>query len=314
MDRKKVLGLILIIVSGACFSVATILARLINTTTTITPMMVAVTRFLVAAPLFWLFLPRTPFQVTQKPLRWQFILLGVIFSIANFSANFALNRISSSIYTVILFTNPFFIVLYSLLAKKTIPSLTAVALPLSILGLVLAVYPFKGGLKVDTLGVLITMINSLALAAYYLYSSRLFSDQPSRMPGSGWIFLGSLFVSLAALPFSKMQVPADAREWLLLLAYGTFGTILPIIAANIGINNLGPARAAMTNVIQPILTIILSTIIFSEKLVTFQYLGAFLVILSVVLIQVHKQKRTTLPPPASEAPGEQTGQLPVEEN
>ena len=111
-----------------------------------------------------------------------------------------------------------------------------------------------------------------------------------------------------------MQVPADAREWLLLLAYGTFGTILPIIAANIGINNLGPARAAMTNVIQPILTIILSTIIFSEKLVSFQYLGAFLVILSVVLIQVHKLKRTTLPPPASEPPGDQMSQLPVKEN
>jgi len=149
MGKKQFLGLILMLISGASFAFATIIARLINTTTTITAMTIAVSRFLIAAPLFWLLFPKSPFRIAQTKVRWQFILLGVIFSAASFTSNLALDRISPSIYTIILFTFPSLIVIYSLLAKKAIPRLTPLCLPLSILGLILAVFPFKGGIKVD---------------------------------------------------------------------------------------------------------------------------------------------------------------------
>jgi drug/metabolite transporter (DMT)-like permease len=292
MGKKQFLGLILMLISGASFAFATIIARLINTTTTITAMTIAVSRFLIAAPLFWLLFPKSPFRIAQTKVRWQFILLGVIFSAASFTSNLALDRISPSIYTIILFTFPSLIVIYSLLAKKAIPRLTPLCLPLSILGLILAVFPFKGGIKVDTMGVILTLVNSVALAGYYIYSAHLFSKQPSRMPGSSWVFLGAFFVSLIALPFDNFHMPSDAREWLLLLTYGSLATIIPIVAANYGIHFLGAAQASMTNVIQPVLTVALSMLIFSEVMHPIQFLGAFLVILSVVLLQIRPKTVT----------------------
>lgn len=292
MGKKQLLGLILMLISGAAFAFATIIARLINTTTTITAMTIAVSRFLIAAPLFWLIFPKTPFRIAQTKVRWQFILLGVIFSGASFTSNLALDRISPSIYTVILFTFPALIVIYSLLAKKAIPYLTPLCLPLSIIGLILAVFPFKGGLKVDPLGIILTVANSVALAGYYVYSAHHFSKQPSRMPGSSWVFLGAFITGLIALPFANFHLPTDTREWLLLLTYGSLATIIPIVAANYGIHLLGAAQASMTNVIQPVLTIVLTVLIFSEVMHPIQYLGAFLVILSVFLLQI-RQKTVT---------------------
>jgi drug/metabolite transporter (DMT)-like permease len=301
MGKKQFLGLLLMLVSGAAFAFATIIARLINTTTTITAMTIAVSRFLIAAPLFWLLFPKTPFRIAQSKVRWQFIFLGVIFSVASFAANLALDRISSSIYTIILFTSPALIVIYSILTKNAIPRLTPLSLPLSILGLVLAVFPFKGGLKVDLLGIFITLVNSVALAAYYIYSAHHFSKQPSRMPGSSWVFLGAFIISLIALPFANFRLPTDAREWLLLLAYGSLATIIPIVAANYGIHLLGAAQASMTNVIQPVLTVALSMLIFSEIMHPIQFVGAFLVILSVFLLQIRQKTVTSDAHPPLEA-------------
>ena len=309
MGKKQFLGLLLMLVSGAAFAFATVIARLINTTTTITAMTIAVSRFLIAAPLFWLLFPRTPFRIAQAKVRWQFIVLGVIFSVASFTANLALDRISSSIYTIVLFTNPVFIVIFSVLTRRAIPRLTPIALPLSIIGLVLAVFPFQGGLKVDTLGIIITFINSLALAVYYIYGAHHFSKQPSRMPGSSWVFLGALMISLIILPFAKFSLPSDTREWLLLLTYGSFATIIPIVSANYGIHLLGAAQASMTNVIQPILTVVLSMAMFSEMMHPIQFLGAFLVILSVFLLQL-RHKTVTLDANTPLQTGEVTHAIP----
>ena len=111
------------------------------------------------------------------------------------------------------------------------------------------------------------------------------------MPGSSWVFLGALIISIMVLPFAKFSLPSDAREWLLLLVYGSFATIIPIVSANYGIHLLGAAQASMTNVIQPILTVILSMLIFSEMMRPIQFLGAFLVILSVFLLQLRQNRK-----------------------
>jgi drug/metabolite transporter (DMT)-like permease len=58
MGKKQFLGLLLMLVSGAAFAFATIIARLINTTTTITAMTIAVSR---RCPPLLAFIPQNTF-------------------------------------------------------------------------------------------------------------------------------------------------------------------------------------------------------------------------------------------------------------
>ena len=292
--KKKIIGFISMLISGLTFAIATNLVRQINTTTDISPLTISVSRFLFAAPLLWLAFPRAPFKVKKGSKRWQFMLLGLIFSAASFSAGLALSRISSSLYVIILFINPVYTVLYTLIKGESIPRLTIIGLPLSILGLVLAVFPFGGGLRVDPWGVIITLINSVALSAYHIVSSRLFRNEDSRLPGSMWMFMGGLMVSLVIMPFAGFRLPANAYEWLLIGVYVTIGTIIPIITAVISISLLGVAQASMTNTFQPVATVVLSVLFFGEILNEMQIVGAFFVLLSVILLQVGKKKNTTL--------------------
>jgi len=287
--KKKTLGFILMLTSGFTFAIATILIRSIQTYTTITPANIAAMRFIIAAPLMWLLFFKTGIKPLSNKKRMQFIFLGFVFSAASFSAVFALDRISSSLFVIILFTYPSFVVAYSVLAKKTIPRLTPLALPLSLIGLVLAVSPFNGGLRIDTLGFLITILNSLSIGTYFILSSHYFEKQDSRMQGSLWLFIGSLLIGLLVIPFSAFRLPASPLEWLLILGYATLGTIIPIVTANVGINLLGAAQASMTNVIQPIATVFMSVLFFNDVMSISQIFGSILVIGSVILLQIYKR-------------------------
>ncbi len=290
MNKQKLLGFLLMLISGGTYSIATIIVRNINTTTNITPLTISITRFLVAAPLFWLLFPRNGFRVKTTRKRWLFMVLGLVFSVANFSAGLALNRVSSSIYVIVLSINSVFTVLYSLLKGHSIPRFTAIGLPIALCGLVLAVFPFAGAVKIDLIGIAISLINGLGISVYYIVSSKLFSDEESRMPGSSWIFLGAMMVSLVVMPFAGFRLPENSREWLLLATYGTVGTIIPIITANYAINLLGAAQASMTNIFQPIATVFLSVMILKDVLNEIQIIGALFVLVSVVLLQVSKKR------------------------
>jgi drug/metabolite transporter (DMT)-like permease len=83
------------------------------------------------------------------------------------------------------------------------------------------------------------------------------------------------------------------------------------VAANYGIHFLGAAQASMTNVIQPVLTIVLTVLIFSEVMHPIQYLGAFLVILSVFLLQIGQKTITPDAQPPLEA-GDVSNAIPGE--
>ncbi|MCJ7696007.1 MAG: DMT family transporter [Anaerolineaceae bacterium] len=303
--KNKSIGLILMLTSGLTFAIATILIRSIQTYTTITAANIAAIRFIIATPIMWLLFFKTGIKPLANRKRLQFILLGFVFSVASFSAVFAIDRISSSLFVIILFTYPSLVVIYSVLAKKPIPWLTPLALPLSLIGLVLAVSPFNGGLKIDTLGFLITLLNSVALASYFILSSRLFEKQDSRMQGSLWVFIGSLIIGILVIPFASFRLPANPLEWWLIIGYATLGTIIPIVTANVGINLLGAAQASMTNVIQPIATVLLSVLIFSDVMNFSQILGSILVIGSVIVLQIYKRKTDNNPPKSTKFDPEQ---------
>lgn len=288
--QKRTLGFILIIISGIGYSIGAILIRALNTTTGLTPINIAVLRFLIASPLVWLFLPRNSMQAMPKKDRTRFMLLGIVFSVASISAMFALDRLPSSLYVILLYSYPGLVVIYALINHQPIPALTWVGLPLSILGLLLTVFQFDKRLEVDLVGLLFTLLNSLAVAAYFILSGLFFGRQQTRTPGTAWMFAGAMLISILAIPLTHLNLPQSTSEWLLMLGLSTFGTVMPILATNAGIQLIGAPRASMLNIVQPLVTVLLSILIFQESLNPLQWVGASIVLFSIFLLQTSSDK------------------------
>lgn len=292
MKNNQQLGLLFVIISATGLAIATILLKLIPVSTDLTPGQVAVWRFAIAAPLMWLFTLSSKKKVTPEPKQiWRLVGLGVVFSAASLLALFSLGRLSSSLYAILVYIYPSLVVIYSLVTKRPVSQLWWLGIPLTFLGLVLTVFDFSQSLQVDGLGVILSILNGVVLAVYNILGDRIFNQIPDRQVGTAWIFTGAMAVGLLLGFIFGFNSPDNLQGWLLLIALGIFGTLIPILSLNYGIQLLGAAQSSVIMTIQPVLAVILSTIIFSDMLSVQQWLGGLLVILAIFLLQL-APKRT----------------------
>lgn len=290
MKKAQQLGFLFMVIAAIGLMWATILMKLIPQETDLTPGQVAVWRFAIAAPLMWIFTLSSQKPSEWVPKRiWRLIGLGGVFSIASLTALSSLGRLSSSLYAILVYIYPSLVVVYLLIAKRPVPRLWWLGIPLTLIGLVLTVFNFSQSIQMDWLGVVLSVSNGIVLAIYNLLGEGVFGEVPNKQVGTTWVQTGAMVFGLFMGLVFGFNIPDDQHGWLLLISLGVFGTMVPILALNHGIHMLGAARSSVIMTVQPVMTVILSTILLGDLLTLQQWLGGFIVILAILLLQWNPQ-------------------------
>ena len=285
MHRKQ-LGFLLMAVSAIGLAIATIMMKVLPAEANMTPGQIAVWRFLIAAPLMWLILWIRKGEARVVPAQTpRLLLLGGIYSMASLLALTSLNRLPSSIYVIIVFFYPSLIVVYHLIRRQPVPRLWWLGLPLTLVGLVLTVSHFGQPVTLDAIGILLTILNGLAMAIYMLWSEKVFSGVSDRQLGSTWVMTGAMAVGLLLIFLFGFKTPDTVKGWAMLFTLGVVGTLIPIFAMNVGIQMLGSARSSMISTLQPVVTVLISMIFLQEVLSATQWIGGIMVIFAILLLQ-----------------------------
>lgn len=290
--KKEQLGFILMILAASGFAISVILMRVMTQSMAMPTHQIGIWRYTIAGFTIWLFdffrmenssLPK------EKPFR--LIGLGFIFTLSGFSALFALDRIPSSLYIIILYIYPSLIVLYSLIRNRPVPSLFWLGLPMSFIGLVLTVYQPGQKLVIDSFGLLMTIINALSMMVYMIWSEKVFRTVNDRLSGTKWVMTGAMLTSVVLIPFLGLSLPDLGRDWILLLSYSFFGTLMPVLSLNAGVQLIGAARGSVIITFQPVITILLSLLFLNEILTLQQWFGGLLVISAVIFLQLSPDRK-----------------------
>ena len=285
--KKKFMGFLLMLLAALGLALATILMKVIPQMTELLPSHVVIWRFIFAALTFWMImLIRRSGPEERKPIPIRFLILGLVFGVSGFSAVFALNFLPSSIYIIILYIYPSLVVLYSLITGKSVPRLFWLGLPLTFVGLILTVFDFGSFLSIDPIGFFITILNALAMVAYIILSERYFGGGGSKRRGTRWMLTGALIFSLFWIPVAGIRLPNSGLGWLLVISLGILGTLVPLLSINIGLQLIGAARGSVIVTLQPVFTVLFSTIFLDETLSLQQWLGGVVVVAAIVLLQL----------------------------
>lgn len=292
--KKEQIGFALMLLAAFGFAIAVILMRVMTQTMAMPTYQIGIWRYIIAGPIIWLIsiFRGEKAEVTRKQTFW-LIVLGFVFSLSGFSALFALDRIPSSLYIIILYIYPSLIVLYSLITDRPVPSLFWLGLPMSLIGLVLTVYQPGQHLVIDLVGLLMTLINGLAMTVYMLMSEKVFRGFSDRFSGTKWVMTGTMLVGVVMIPILDLSLPTSGREWILLLSYSIFGTLMPIFSMNAGLQMLGAARGSVIATFQPVITILLALLFLNEMLSLQQWFGGLMVIAAVLLMQLSPDRKNS---------------------
>lgn len=283
---KKQLGFLLMSVSAIGLAVGTIMMKILPAEAGLTPGQVAVWRFLIASPVMWLLTVLRKKGVGLKPERTGGLLgLGVVYSMASLLALLSLSRLPSSIYVIILFFYPSIVVASHLINRKPVPQLWWLGIPMTLVGLVLTVAQFGQPVELDPFGIFLAILNGFTISVYMLMSERVFSKIKDRQLGSTWVMTGAMAVGLVLALGYGFKWPDSSLGWVYLITLGIFGTLIPILFMNIGIQMIGSARSSVISTLQPVVAVLISTVFLQEILTFYQWIGGVLVITAIILLQ-----------------------------
>lgn len=302
MDRTQREGFVYIVLSITGYAFLPVIVRLLQAAG-MHPLDIATWRFVFAAPALWLLIAALRLAAPAQPLpRGRLLLLGLLLSIAAMTAFFGLQRLPAGVYVLLFYSYPAMVAVIAALLGERLSRRAWAALALALTGVALTVPDFGAGLSGEAwMGVLLALLNALAVAVYFVFNNRLLRGRSGLAHASAWVITGALGVMLTLALARPVNAAPDAASWFYLVALALVCTVLPVFTLTTAIQKLGASRAAIAGTLEPVLTIVLAALILGEVVQAGQLFGGALILTSIVLLQSAPRRRAAVVGEASAA-------------
>ena len=330
MDRRRALGIGLVVVAGASFASGSIFATL-SYGEGLDWLTLLGWRFLIGAGLAWAWVALSPSRrASVRALsRRQLAVtlgLGAVYT-ANAGTYYAgIETIPASLAGVIVYIYPVFVALLSLRFATRLPGRRPwFALVLAVIGIVLALGGVDVSADLPVQGILLILASAAIYSVWIVLSARLSgerrdrlaSDTPADAPAARDA-AGTTAVMMSgdgrrvrrdgrwsrASHSTRATVPSPA--WPYLFGIGFLASFLAIQTLYAGARRIGAAQAALVSTTEPVFIVVLSFVVLDQRLAPIQLLGAGLVLLGVIIAQTAPRPRGA-PEPATPLEAEVEG-------
>jgi drug/metabolite transporter (DMT)-like permease len=251
-------------------------------------------RTAVAAALLWAF-----YLSTKKNRRFIYIYpAGLLISAAAGALNGAssllyyngLTVIDAGVGQMLYSLYPLFVVIIRRLDGQRVSNWTKVRLALAILAVMLLITP-RGG-NVDWIGAALMLGAGLMYAMHLAVSQRVLYEMPAPTVALYVLTSMTVVVCVAYVLHGPTAIPLTGLPPTLMLAGITVTSRLLMF---LGVKQLGSIQTALLGVTEILVTVVLSIFVLGEQLVGRQWLGAAILITSLLLIIFEPGMGVSLP-------------------
>lgn len=285
-------GALLIVLSAAGFALIPIFAvYAYQGGASVTTLLVI--RFVIATLLFFAYLSirRKGWKVTKRQLLFLFLLGGVFYTLQSSFYFSSVKYIPASLAALLLYTFPIFVTLLAVIVdKERLSKHTVLSIGVSLLGIAMVLGAPRG--TINGVGVLLALGAALVYSGYIVMGNRVVATVPSNVTSA---FI-SLFASLSLLIIGVTTHSLDFRltftAWLAGVGVALFSTFIAMIAFFSGVRSIGPTQSSVLSMLEPVITILFTTLLFQEHLTWLQILGGAIVLSGAVSIILFREKST----------------------
>jgi drug/metabolite transporter (DMT)-like permease len=227
---------------------------------------------------------------TAKQFGWIVVMSFLMFVFANGLSTWSVQYIPSGLAALIAALYPLCVVILEFLFfKRTSQSLlTFIGLFLGVAGIAIVFYENAFHMQPAgyAFGVFLAIFAMLAWSLGTIYVARN-KYEMNPYYALGWqMIIGSVFIFILAISTNNFipisNIPGDV--WLILAYLVIMGSILAFIAFIYTMKHLSPAVASLYAYINPIVAIIIGSIILNEKLTVYIIVGSLVTLIGVYLV------------------------------
>jgi drug/metabolite transporter (DMT)-like permease len=222
-------------------------------------------------------------SLTKKDWLALLILGGICYTLQSRLYFTSVKYISSSLAVLLLYTYPIIVTALSFfLDKEKITMKMGVSLSISFAGLIMILGTSIG--KVNGLGILMALGASFIYSTYIILGNRILKRMPP-LVASAFIALFSAIGILILGSFTDgISFRFETTVWFPIVGLVLFSTVLAMLFFFRGMELLGPAKASIISMIEPVFTAIFSTILLSDHLTIFQLIGGAIVLTGSIFV------------------------------
>ena len=277
------MGIIFILISGASFGLLPWFARTAYDHGT-EPLGMLAVRFTFASIVLLAIhsFRKKEISLPSRKLGIQLFLLGAVgYAPQATFFFFGVERIDTSLATVIFYTYPAFVVLASWVVFRHTPSVRMTAcLIVAVFGTALTAGQISSG---SGIGVALMFGAAIWYTGYILVSSKI-AGQSGAFVSLTYVMVGAAVSHLLLLALLRPSLPQDTTGWLAVFAAAIVSTVIAMGFFFAGVSRIGPGEAAVFSTIEPVVSIAVGVYALDENLTTTRIIGALCVLVSVAVL------------------------------
>ncbi|WDZ83824.1 DMT family transporter [Micromonospora cathayae] len=283
MSRTVWRGSALVAVSAAGFGLMPVFARYAYSAG-LTVSTLLFLRFAVAATLLFGYLAvrrRLPRRVTARQFGALLLLGAVLYALQSLFYFSAVEHISPALAVLLLYLYPAFVLLLSSALGRYRPPLAGVvAILLSLAGMALVLG--RPSAAVNLVGVLYAVGAAGVYAVYIVVGDRTSAGLPP-LTTSAFVasFAGTSFL-VVGTGTGELRFGFPAHAWLPVLGVAVVSTVVAIGAFFAGMAVIGPTRASIMSMVEPVVSIGAAWVLLGEAMTPWQALGGAVVLAGAV--------------------------------
>jgi drug/metabolite transporter (DMT)-like permease len=289
--RKIYIGVFLLLLSALGFGLLPIFALYAyKGNITITTLLLI--RFSTASVLLFIyvFIKYRKISLSKKDLFFLFILGAVGYNLQSRFYFSSVKYISPSLAALILYTYPMFVTgLSFFIDKEKITGKTAGAIGISFIGIVMILgTSFK---SVDMLGILFALGASIVYSLYIILGNRVIKSIPSAITSAFICLFSAIAMLTVGLFTSDISFNFTTITWLPILGLALFSTVVAILFFFLGMELLGPSKASIISMTEPVFTVLFSVVLLQDILSAAQLVGGAIVLAGSMLVIWSKEPK-----------------------
>jgi drug/metabolite transporter (DMT)-like permease len=248
-------------------------------------------RFAIASIIFfgYIFLKMKNWQITKKQIVYLILLGGILYTAQSTFYFTSVKYIPASLAALLLYLHPIFVAILSFIFnKEKLSKKIIIAVTLSLTGIVLVLGSPKG--NINLVGILFAIGAAVVYSIYIIIGDRV-TKKVSPMITCAFItlfsacslFIGGTFTHTISFQFGKIG-------WIMAVGVALFCSVIAMFTFFAGMNIIGPTKASILSMIEPVVTFILSTILFHERMSALQLMGGVIVLFGAILVVLASKK------------------------
>ncbi|PTL79583.1 DMT family transporter [Vitiosangium sp. GDMCC 1.1324] len=298
---NRIVGILLILLSGASFGALGIFGRVAYASGANTPTVLFL-RFSSAALVLGavMLVRRTP--LPRGRVLGGLVLLGAVGYVGQSLAYFtALKHASAGLTSLLLYLFPALVALLAVVVDgERMSRVRAMAIVLALGGTALTI-DLNGGASAK--GIVFGVMAALVYAVYVFTSARVAGSAGPLAAST--VILGSAGVVYGLLMAAQGPAwPQTAQGWMAIGALSLFSTVVAVLTFFAGMERVGPVVTSLLSTVEPLVAVLLGAFVLDERLSLLQGVGGLLILTAVVLLaRPEKPLAATLPPASGSEPG-----------